>query len=100
MAYLLIDPSEKLDYTCDWSGFLDDGGSPSDSISTSTWSIVPQSPGSPTHPQLTGAIHTANTATVFVEAGMWGEIYQLSNQITTTMGRTAERSFTIRCETR
>ena len=97
MPYLLIDPDEKLDYTCDWTTFLDDGGSPSDTISTSTWSITDA--GSPA-PTLSGGTESDGVATIFVEGCTLGEVYRLSNKIVTVQGRTAERTITLRCEQR
>ncbi len=99
MPYLPIDPGETLDYTCDWSAFLDDGGSPSDSIATSSWTITPQE-ASPVIPTLAGEINTVNTATVFVSNAVYGQVYQLTNRIVTAGGRTAERSITLQCEHR
>ncbi len=99
MAYLLIDPQETLDYTCDWGPFLDEGGSPSDVISNSSWSIAPQI-GSPLSPDLSGSTQTLSTATIKVTNATLGQVYRLSNKITTSQGRTAERSITKRCENR
>lgn len=99
MAYLLIDPQERLDYACDWSAFLAEGGSPPDTIATSTWSIAPQD-GSPPAPALSGALVVAATAAVFVSGAQAGEIYRLSNRIVTAQGRTAERSIVLRCGNR
>lgn len=100
MPYVLIDPQEKLDYTCDWSTFLDDGGSPSDTVSASSWEIAPQSADSPTEPVLSGATNTTNSTTVFVANCRLGEVYRLSNRIETTLGRVAERSVILRCDQR
>ena len=97
MPYRLIDPDEKLDYSCDWSTFLDDGGSPSDTITTSTWSITDA--GSPV-PTLSGETNTTNSATVFVKGCTLFEVYRLSNKIVTAQGRTAERTITLRCAQR
>ena len=97
MPYLLIDPQETLDYTFDWSAFLDAAGSPGDSVAQSSWTIAPQA-GSPPAPALSGAVFTPTTATVFVSDASAGAIYQLSNRITTAQGRIAERSITLRCE--
>lgn len=99
MPYRLIVESADLDYTCDWQAYLDDGGSPSDSISTSTWSITPQE-ASPAAPALSGATSTATTATVFVSGCRRGEVYRLTNRITTAQGRTDERTITLLCENR
>jgi hypothetical protein len=99
MPYLPIDPGETLDYTCDWSAFLDDGGSPSDTIGTSSWTITPQQ-ASPVIPALASDSNTVNTTTVFVSNAVYGQVYQLTNRIVTAQGRTAERSITLQCEHR
>lgn len=100
MPYLLIDPQETLDYTFDWSSFLDDTGSPSDTIGSSSWAISPQEAGSPSEPVLASESNTTITATVFVSNCAAGGIYQLTNAVVTAQGRTAERSITLRCEQR
>ena len=100
MPYKLIDPDEKLDYPFDWGAFVDDGGSPSDTITTSTWTITPQT-GSPQAPELSGAdIPTVDTTVIFVREAIYGQVYQLTNRIVTAQGRTAERSITLQCEHR
>ena len=99
MTTLLIDPEETLDYTMNWATWLAETGSPEDTISTSSWAVS-DSTGSPSHPVLSGATNTASTATVFVAGCQLGELYQLTNTITTGQGRTAERSLTLRCEQR
>ncbi len=97
MPYKLIDPSEVLDYTCDWSVFLDDGGSPSDTILTSSWTVTQA--GSPV-PDITSETNTTNSATAFLGGCTLGEVYRLSNKIVTAQGRTAERTITLPCEER
>ncbi len=94
MPYLLIDPDETLDYSCDWAAFLEDPGSPTDAIQISTWSIAPAGPA------LSGEVTTGAVATVFVSGAALGEIYRLTNRIVTLQGRTAERSMSLRCENR
>ncbi len=94
MPYRLIDPDETLDYSCDWTAFLEDAGSPTDAIQTSAWSIVPVGP------MLSGEGLGANVASVFVAGATLGQVYRLSNRVSTLQGRTAERSVTLRCENR
>ncbi len=97
MAYRLIDPDEDLNYTCDWTAFVDAAGSPSDTIISSEWSIDPGgSPG----PELHDETFTVATATVFVRGPILGEVYLLSNKITTAAGLVADRGITLRCEAR
>ncbi len=94
MPYRLIDPDETLDYSCDWSAFLDDGGSPGDAIQSSAWSTAPSGP------TLSGEGISGNVTTVFVSGALPGRVYRLTNSVTTDQGRTAERSVTLRCENR
>jgi len=99
MTMLLIDPDETLDYTMDWETWLAETGSPTDVISTSSWTVN-DATGSPSQPSLSGETNTMSAATVFVSSCQLGELYQLTNTITTGQGRTAERSLTLRCEQR
>lgn len=75
------DPGATLDYTFDWDGFLN----PSESLSTSTWTV---SVGMTT----SGASYAARSATVFVSGGVAGSLYTLTNQISTSGGRSTSRS--------
>ncbi len=94
MPYRLIDPDETLDYACDWAEFLADGGSPSDTIQTSLWSVDPSGPS------LSGASVAGAVTRVFLSGAQAGQVYRLTNTATTALGRTAERSWTLRCENR
>jgi len=94
MPYRLTDPDETLDYACDWATFLADAGSPGDSVQTSIWSITPAGP------TLANAATAGTVATVFVSGAQIGQVYRLTNQVTTALGRVAERSWTLRCENR
>ena len=89
MAFLLIDPDETLDYVMDWSSWLG-----ADTIDTSSWAV------SPTGPALSGESNTATTATVFVSGATPGEVYALTSRVVTAGGRTAERSISLRCDSR
>ncbi len=94
MPYRLIDPDETLDYACNWDAFLADGGSPADTIQDSAWSVDPSGP------VLSGATRTGAVTQVFVSGALAGQIYRLTNTVTTALGRVAERSWTLRCENR
>ncbi len=94
MPYRLIDPDETLDYSCDWTDFLEDAGSPTDAVQTSTWSVTPSGP------TLSGERLDGKTASVFASGAVLGRVYRLSNRVVTLQGRTAERSVTLRCENR
>lgn len=88
--YFLIDPDAKLDYTEDWSDWLDAGIE----IDSVVWSI------DPTGPTLSNQTNTITAATTFVEGCTVGVVYRLSCKITTTatFPQTDERTVAIRCE--
>jgi len=75
------DPDAMLDYGIDWTNWL----APGDSISNSTW-IVPTG-----MTELNSAV-TAGTAVIFLAGGVAGEVYVVTNRITTTAGRIDDRS--------
>ena len=85
--HYLQDPTDKLDYTHDWSDFLAAG----DSIASRLWTIDPDDGGSPS------LLSNITSAAVFVEGLQAGIVYRLSEKITTANGVVAERSITIRC---
>lgn len=93
MAYQLIDPDSKVDFTCDFSDLLDSGveitGSP-------TWSITP------TGPTLEDQSNTATAATTFISGCTLGRVYSLTCQIVTdkAVAQTFDRSISLRCEQR
>jgi hypothetical protein len=91
MKVYLKDPDAMLDYTMDWGGgYLQSG----ETISSSIWTIFP---GDMTQ---SAAGNTASDCTVTVQGGISGHIYQLTNRITTSQGRTDERSISVRVEQR
>jgi len=67
------DPSEKLDFTIDWSNELNDVA---DSIASSAWTV----PGGITEVTDT---NTSTAATIWLQGGTDGDSYTLINQITT-----------------
>ena len=93
MSFRLIDPDEKLDFSVDFSDWLDTGVNIS---GTPTWAI------SPTGPTIGDQSNTTTAATIFVSAATLGVVYLLSCKIVTdaATAQTAERSITLRCETR
>lgn len=80
--------NEVLDYMINWATWLG-----ADEISTSTWDVeVGLTEDSETE--------TTTTATVWLSGGVDTTTYLVTNQIVTTGGRTAERSFNITIEDR
>lgn len=92
-GYLLHDPSETLDYTQDWSDWMATG----DQLAQSLWSVRPADGAVVSNATFDAGAHTS---TVMLSNLTRSQVYQLSNTIVTTQGRTAERSFTIRCDER
>jgi hypothetical protein len=91
MTVLIKDPDATLDYGVDWSGYLEDG----EALSLSEWSVAPAG-----GLVLAGEANGASSATVQVAGGQRGHVCRLTNRVTTSLGRTDERSITIRMEQR
>ena len=93
MTFRLIDPDEKLDFSVDFSSWLDDGVTIS---GVPTWSI------DPTGPTLGDQVDTTTKSTIFVSGATLGVVYVLSCKAVTnaSTAQTSERSITLRCETR
>lgn len=89
MAYMLQDPSEKLNYSFSWAGRLG-----SANIVASIWSIIPAGP----------TIETASVeglmTTAYLSGLVDGEVYRLINAVVTNAGTTESDSVTIRCQKR
>jgi hypothetical protein len=84
VADFIKDPQAVLDYGEDWSPWLQTG----ETISTSTWTVDPGiTKGTDTK--------TTTTTTVWLSAGTVGTTYSATNHITTSLGRTDERTITI-----
>lgn len=86
MTFKLQDPSDTLNYRHDWSDFLAEG----ESIASRVWSIDPD--GSPS------VLSNTTSESVTVSGLAKGKVYLLTEQITTSIGNVAQRSFPIRCE--
>ena len=80
------DPTDKLDWSHDWTDFLTVG----DSIASRLWTIDPDE-----SPSL---LSDETTASVKVDNLTLGVVYRLSEKIITANGIEADRAITIRCE--
>jgi hypothetical protein len=80
---MLKDPSAVLDYTIDWSEWLD-----ADNLSTATWTV---------DAGLTSVLesNTTKAATIWLSGGVVGTSYMVSVRIVTAAGRTDDRTFQI-----
>jgi hypothetical protein len=82
------DPNAVLDYSVDWSRWLD-----GDAIASSAWTV-------PADLAKVTETNTDTKATVWLSGGSAGQSYPVTNRITTTGGRTEDRTITIRVEER
>lgn len=78
------DPDARLDFGCDWSEWLRDG----ETIVNATWDV-------PAGLTLDTADYNTTLAVVWLSGGAPGAVYRITNQITTSEGRTDERSLLI-----
>jgi len=80
------DPDSVLDYKFDWSSWLDAGETITVSTVTTPAGIIKDS----------DSITDTNTSvTVWLSGGIAGVNYKIANKITTSAGRTDERSIII-----
>ena len=79
------DANAVLDYTLDWSQWLTTG----DNLATSTWITAPGLVID------SDVLEADNTTTVWLSNGTPGQTYVATNRITTTGGRTDDRSITV-----
>jgi hypothetical protein len=89
MTTFLKDPDAVLDYSIEWSKWL-----VGDQIQTSTWTV------SDAAIEAASDSNTTTRATVWLSGGIAGQAYTVTNRITTSGGRTDERSFTIQVQER
>lgn len=80
------DPDAVLDYSVDWASWLG-----ADTLSTSTWVI--SGPDSLLVEDSSGKSSTATT--VWLSGGTLYRQYTVTNRVTTTEGRTDDRSITV-----
>ena len=89
MTTFTKDPDAVLDYSIEWSKWL-----AGDQIQTSTWTV------SDAAIETASDSNTTTRATVWLSGGIAGQAYTVTNRITTSGGRTDERSFTIQVQDR
>lgn len=83
------DPDATLDWIFDWTPWLGE-------FETITDAIFITDPGLVT----VAYSHTAKTSTVWLSGGTEGQVYRVTNRVTTSDGRIDDRSFTLRCTQR
>lgn len=83
------DPNAVLDYSIDWSSWLQTN----ETISTSTWTVQ-------TGLTKDSSSNTTTVATVWLSGGTAGNTYTAMNRIVTNQNRTEDRTIYIRVEER
>ena len=86
----LKDPDTTTQYTINWADWLG-----VDTISTSVWSVIPASGLT-----IVSDVKTTTTTTVKISVGTRGQVYRLTNRVTTVAGLTEDRSLIIRIDHR
>ena len=82
------DPNAILDYSVDWAKWL-----AGDEIVTSDWTV-------PAGLTKVSDTKTTTKTTAWLSGGAAAQSYTVTNRITTTGGRTEDRSFTLKVEER
>ena len=93
MTFLLKHPDATLDYAVDWGTDYLSG----EALATSIWSVEPDEPGGVA---IASGAFDLLVATVTVSGGAIGNIYRLTNHVTTTDGNDDSRSIMVRVEKR
>lgn len=95
MITFIKDPQEVLDYGFDWND--SDNGGPwletDDTISTSIWKVA-------TGITKDSDSKTDTTTMIWLSGGTVGKKYKITNRIITNDGRTAERSFYVKVQSK
>lgn len=86
VASFAKDPDAILDYTMDWSSWLDAAGG--DTIATATWTL-------PAGISTVGNSKSLTETTIWLSGGTAGTSYAILCRITTVGGRTEDRTMQI-----
>lgn len=89
MRVFVKDPAALVDYEVEWGDWL----AANETLTASSWSVEPVEAGGLAVAMQSG-IGSARRASV--SGGVRGHLYRLTNHITTSAGRTDERSLAIR----
>ena len=94
MSVLVKDPDSTLDFFVDWSaGYLDSGEIINAADADSEWTVTPSGSLS-----VTADSHDTSTSSVTLSGGVSGNVYRVTNQINTSLGRIDDRSIVIRVQ--
>jgi hypothetical protein len=87
-AIFVHDPQAVLDYTIDWSSWLD-----ADTITAVSWAV-------PSGLTLASSSFSTTAATAWISGGTLGASYLVTCHITTTNGRQDDRTIRLNCSNR
>lgn len=91
MTVYTKDPDAIIDWAIDWGqDYLQEG----ETIQSSEWLVEPQEDGGIA---VDSESHTATATVVFLSGGVVGNVYRVTNRVTTSSGRTDDRSLTLLC---
>jgi len=91
-AYIEKDPQSTLDYTIDWSKWING----SDTLDTSTWTIETIAGDATPLASTTTTLDSTNHLThIWLTAGVDANNYRVTNTVTTVNGLTEERYFRV-----
>lgn len=93
-SYIDKDPNAVLNYTVDWTDWID-----GDTIATSTWAVTTYSTSTVDTNVLTvdaTAIQVNKKAIVTLSSGTVGNVYNVRNTITTANDLTESRAFRVK----
>jgi hypothetical protein len=93
MTLLLKDPEAALDYSVDWATEYLSG----ETLVQSDWRVAPVEPGGLS---VVASRFDTGVATATAAAGVRGHLYQLTNHVVLSSGRTDSRSIVLRVEKR
>lgn len=83
MSSFVKDPDATLDYSIDWTNWLE-----GDQITDSQWTV----PVGLTEPR--SPVNDGSIVTVWLAGGTVGEVYSVLNRVTTVAGRIDDRTLT------
>ena len=96
MTTYIKDPQSVLDYGFGWSDWLDTG----DTVSTSTWTVPTDASSPAVGITEDSESETDTTTTIWLSKGVVGVKYKITNHVVTANGRTVERSFYVKVESK
>jgi len=89
-------PGAILDYSLTWGSWLLTG----ETIGTSTWAITSETTANLSDLSVLSSQISGGITTAWLQAGVVGTTYTASNTVTTSAGRTDERSITVTIQAR